>query len=89
MEKTEVKKIEVEEVTHSYYCDDCGKLLLSSVEHDDCYHAEPPRFYLSSGICLEGHYCNDCGMKRIRDALSYLKSNNFSVPMKEDSDESN
>lgn len=38
MEKIETKTITKEELTHHFYCDDCGEYLGETKEDEDCYY---------------------------------------------------
>ena len=65
MEKVEIEVIETEEVTHHFYCDDCGDYLGSSAEYDDGWYQELGEFelniYMPRGwYRLNKCLCNDC-----------------------------
>ena len=64
--------------TYEYYCDDCGKLIMSSIEYDDGYVEEPKEFYLRN-ILLKGHFCKECGKKKISEAENYLRVKGFNI----------
>lgn len=64
--------------THTFYCDDCEKFLLESIEHEDGYYKEPDTFYIQH-VKLKGHYCEACGMKRVNDVISYARNRGFEI----------
>lgn len=70
MEKIEKEIAREEQVYHTFYCDKCGKYLLTSIEYEDGYYCEPNHtkmeiylfgkwFYLDKGI-----YCVECEAKK-------------------------
>ena len=63
---------------HTFYCDDCGKYLLTSQEYDDGYYEEPRTFNIQH-VKLKGHYCDECGLKRVNDVIAYARSKNFDI----------
>lgn len=63
---------------HSFYCDECGDLIMELLEYDDGYYESFKKFYLH-GIYLKGNYCKECGKKKIEEATLYLKSMGFDV----------
>ena len=56
----------VEVVTiHEFYCDYCGKFLGSSEELDDGYFEEiGKRSWKYYDLKMEGHYCDNCTVKK-------------------------
>lgn len=65
-------------IKHLFQCDDCGKFLLESTEYDDGYYEEPKPFYIQH-VMLKGHYCEECGRKRVNDVIAYARSKNFDI----------
>jgi hypothetical protein len=63
---------------HNFFCDDCGKFLLSSTEYDDGYYMKPKEFYIQH-VKLKGFYCEECGTKRCNDVIAYARSKNFDI----------
>ena len=60
------KTVEVETITHKFYCDECGVLLGESREDPDGYYEEIRKYEweLRVGLCeyliKKGHYCSKC-----------------------------
>lgn len=75
--RTTTYKTDVD-VQHTFYCDDCGKFLLSSTECEDGYYEEPRTFNIQH-VKLKGHYCDECGLKRVNDVIAYARSKNFNI----------
>lgn len=65
-------------IEHSFYCDDCGKFLFTSTEYDDGYYEEPRSFNIQH-VKLKGHYCDECGLKRVNDVIVYARNKNFDI----------
>lgn len=68
----------VSTANHIFYCDDCGKYLLTSTEDDDGYYDEPRGFNIQH-VRLKGYYCDECGLKRVNDVIAYARSKNFDI----------
>ena len=64
-------------IEHSFCCDDCGKFLFTSTEYDGYY--EEPRTFNIQRVKLKGHYCDECGLKRVNDVIAYARSKNFDI----------
>lgn len=68
------EQVTTEKITHVFYCDDCGKLIMSSSEYGDGYYECPNEFTICGNRRIEGHYCNNCGNKRVHDIEAYLRA---------------
>lgn len=68
---------------HTFYCDKCNSLILSSIEYDDGYYEEPYRavcgFYLANDFLEKdfGCLCKECLKKEIEEHKKLLISVGF------------
>ena len=67
----EEKKVIATNTCYKFYCDDCGKLIMTSWEYDDGYYATPDKFTVY-GNEIKGDYCKECGTKRLNEIKAYL-----------------
>lgn len=84
MEKQKVNKIEKDEITHEFYCDDCGKYIDQSIEWEDGYYEsygdyEQQMFFKGSWWRLEKCLCDDCKNKYDEKITTMLKEIGFKV----------
>ena len=83
MEKITTKQVIEERREHSFYCDDCGIHLGTSIEDDECYYNSFGGFELSTYINNDGWYrvkkclCDDCRTKFLNNFISNLISMGF------------
>lgn len=82
MEKIETNIIEVKEITHHFYCDECGDHLGSSDECDDGYYQRfgefelkcyTPRGWYRLKKCL----CPSCAQERVDTFCNTLEAMGF------------
>jgi hypothetical protein len=78
MEKIEEHEITEIQITHEFYCDDCGKFLLKSNEYEDGYYDKPDKYYIQH-VKLKGHYCAECGTKRVNKVIEFARENGFDI----------
>jgi len=78
MEKIIEYEIKTTTRTYEYYCDDCGKLIMKSIEFDDGWVEEPKTFYIQH-VRLKGHFCKECGQKRVDKVTDYARSMGFDI----------
>ena len=76
------KTIEVETITHKFYCDECGVFLGESKEFDDGYYNEIEKyeweiFIGGTFMVKRGNYCSDCEPKLRERIVSGLKELGF------------
>ena len=81
MEKTTTEIVEEENISHSFFCDICGKQIGQSEEWDDGYYVTHGDY---SADFLFGHWyrlemclCDDCAQKKTNDILRTIKDLGF------------
>ena len=82
MEKIETKIKQIEETTHSFYCDECGAEIGCSIEHDNGYYQQLGTFNLemftpNGWYDLNKHLCNTCRDKYLMSIYEMLESAGF------------
>ncbi len=78
MDNVEVKEVKSTTKIHHFTCDDCGADLGSYEEYEDGYYKEPKGFYIEH-VKLKGHYCKECGMKRVNEVVDFARSKGFNI----------
>ena len=75
------KTVEVETITHKFYCDECGVFLGETEECDDGYYDEIGKyeweFRIGDWLRKKGNYCPDCGPKVRERIVSTLEGLGF------------
>lgn len=76
MEKTIKKIVEVEDIVHEFYCDECNKYLGTSYECDDGWYNRIGEFelklYVNGWLCVNKCLCDKCKyefVEKIRKSL--------------------
>ena len=83
MEKEIRRKIEKVEIQHDFYCDKCGKKVLSSIEYDDGYYDEPEEEIIYKIIIEHDWYfykkclCKECKEESVKKLINELKKIGF------------
>ena len=76
MEKIIKKIVEVEDVVHEFYCDDCNKHLGTSYECDDGWYDELGRFeqkvYVNGWLYFRKCLCDKCKYETINKLRTNL-----------------
>ena len=84
MEKVETKVIQTEEITHNFYCDECGAHLGSSVEWDDGYYQGFGGFELKMHTSrgwyeIKRCFCDTCRDKFLNKVYASLEAAGFEL----------
>ena len=82
MEKLEVNKRTVEDVTHHFYCDECNKYIGETQEYDDGYYPELGEFelkfyFLDDWYEINKCLCDECREKFLNKILLTLTELGF------------
>ena len=84
MEKINSKIVEMPQIIHEFYCDDCGEYIGSSDEYDDGYYYEPSvyelKYFLNgSWYKLKKCLCEDCVKKKNNTIKQMFLDNGFVI----------
>lgn len=81
MEKTKEITKEVKTIEHSFYCDECGKHLGTSEEHEDGWYSTYGNFeskcYVYGWYSIEKCLCDNCRNKFVNNFEMILKNLGF------------
>ena len=76
MEKTKITTRQIEDIEHSFYCDECNKYLGTSKECDDGWYKEFGEFelnlYINTWYHIKKCLCNDCRNKFLTNLKTVL-----------------